>query len=163
MTYGRRLALALLMFPACDGGGTDTSGPPMPLLTAQGTASVAGQPVALAYGASKVFATSGTVLVAMSDIEMNCTTFAVTRPPNHGTFVSVEVPSADKGVASESFVSFDVFVNGDYADVGGGSNTGTVEVLDSSDNTITLRVAYRDTIQNAELVLNGDYGVTRCP
>ena len=163
MTHGRWLVFALFLFPACDSGGTDTSGPPMPILTANGTASVAGRSVALAYGASKVFANSGTVAVTMSDVEMNCTTFAVTRPPNHGTFVTVEVPSADKGVASKNFVNFDVFANGDYAGVGVGSNTGTVEVLDSTDSTITLRVAYRDTIQSAELVLNGDYGITRCP
>ncbi len=163
MKYRRWLVFVPFLFPACDSGGTDTSGPPLPILTAHGTASVAGTSVALAYGASRVFAASGTVQVAMSDVEMNCTTFAVTRPPNHGTFVSVEVPNADKGVASKNFVNFQVFVNGDYGDVGGGSNTGTVEVLDASDSTITLRVAYRDTIQNAELAINGDYGVTRCP
>jgi hypothetical protein len=163
MKYGRWLVFALFLFPACDSGGTDTSGPPMPILTANGTASVAGKSVALAYGASRVVATSGTVQVAMSDVEMNCTTFAVPRPPNHGTFISVEVPSTAKGVASKNFVNFDVFANGDYAGVGGGSNTGTVEVLDATDSTITLRVAYRDTIQNAELILSGDYGVTRCP
>jgi len=162
MNCPRWLTLALFLSAACDSGGKSTSGAPLPILTADGTASVAGKPVVLAYGASKVFA-SGTVQVAMSDVEMNCTTFDVTRPPDHGTFVSVEVPNADKGVASKNFVNFSVFANGDYAGVAGGSNTGTVEVLDASDTAITLRVAYRDTIENDEVALNGDYGVTRCP
>jgi hypothetical protein len=35
--------------------------------------------------------------------------------------------------------------------------------LDATDSTLTLRVAYRETIQNAELAINGDYGVNRCP
>jgi len=160
-----RLPFALLLVATCgDGdGGTILSGAPAPLINANGTASVAGQPVALAYGASRVFPTSGTVQVAMSDVEMNCSTFDISHPPDHGTFVSVEVPSADKGVASKHFVDFQVFVNGDYAGVGGGSNQGTVEVLDADANTISIRVAYRDTIQDSELALNGDFATIRCP
>ena len=75
----------------------------------------------------------------------------------------MEIPSATKGVASKSFVYFSIFEDGDYADVGGGSSTGTVEVMDVSDSAITVHVSYRDTIQDAELVLEGDYGVNRCP
>ena len=166
--------LSLLLLVACGGGGaggtidggapeTILSEAPEPILGANGTASVAGQPVALAYGASTVLPASGTVAIAMSDVEMNCSTFDVTQPPDHGTFVTVEIPSADKGVASKHFVNFDVFVNGDYAGVGGGSNQGTVEVLDANASTITVRVAYRYTVQNAELALNGDFTTIRCP
>lgn len=159
------LSFALLILVSCGEGGGNTmvSGEPEPILGAHGTASVAGQPVALAYGASRVFPSSGTVQIAMSDVEMNCSSFALTQPPDHGTFVSVQVPSANKGIASKHFVNFDVFVNGDYADVGGGSNQGTVEVLDATDSTISIRVAYRDTIQDAELVLEGDFSTVRCP
>jgi len=166
MKHVRWLALTLCLPCGCDGGGgggTITSGSPMPLLVANGTASVAGSPVMLAYGASNVFPDSGTVQIAISDVEMNCSTFAINHPPDHGTFVSVQVPSAEPGVASKDFVTFNVFVNGDYADVGGGSNAGTVEVLEATSSAITVRVAYRDTIQDAELVLDGDFGVGRCP
>jgi hypothetical protein len=165
MPRSSRVPFALLLLSACGGGGggTITSGEPAPLVSANGTASVAGNPVALAYGASRVFPTSGTVQIAMSDVELNCSSFTVTHPPDHGTFISVEVPSADKGVASKHFVSFQVFVDGDYAGVGGGSNQGTVEVLDADASTISVRVAYRDTIQDAELTLNGDFTTIRCP
>lgn len=158
------LSFALLILASCGdgGGGTMVSGAPEPILGAEGTASVAGQAVTLAYGVSRVLP-SGTVQIAMSDVEMNCSSFALTHPPDHGTFVSVEVPSADQGVASKHFVMFQVFVDGEYADVGGGSNQGTVEVLDATDSTIAVRVAYRDTIQDAELVLNGDFSTVRCP
>ena len=159
------IPFVLFLLSACggEGGSTITSGDPAPLVSANGTASVAGTPVALAYGASHVFPSSGTVQIAMSDVEMNCSTFGITRPPDHGTFVSVEVPSADIGVATKHFVSFNVFVNGDYAGVGGGSNQGTVEVLDADASTISVRVAYRDTIQDAELTLNGNFTTIRCP
>lgn len=156
------IVFALFLFPACGSSGTDPSAPPMPVLTADGAVSVGGASVAIAYGASRVMPSSGTVEVVVSDVEMSCASFAATHAPDHGTFVTLEVPSADKGVASKNFVSFDVFVNGDYADVGGGSNTGTIEVLDATDTTITLRVSYRYTIQGTELAINGDYGVTRC-
>jgi hypothetical protein len=88
MKLVRWLALALLLSFGCGdgGGGTITSGTPMPVLVASGTASVAGKSVLLAYGVSTVLP-SGTVQVAMSDVAMNCSTLAITHPPDHGTFV----------------------------------------------------------------------------
>lgn len=157
------IPLAALVFGACGSSesGNNISGPPLPLLLADGSASVAGTPVALAYGAAKTL-TSGTVNVELTDQEFNCSSFAMTNPPDHGTFIAVQVSSATLGPASKNFVDFSVFANGDYAPVGGGSNAGTVEVMAVSDTAITVRVAYKDTIKNAELVLNGDFGVTRC-
>lgn len=157
------LSLTLLMLATCGGGGSSTGGAHEPILNVNGTATVAGKPVTLAYGVSRVLPSSGTVQIIVSDVEMSCLSFAMTHAPNHGTFVTVEVPNADKGVASKHFVSFQIFANGDYAKEGGGSNRGAVEVLDSTDTTIAVRVAYRDTIQNCELALNGEFSTVRCP
>jgi hypothetical protein len=104
----------------------------------------------------------GSVEVVFSDSAMNCGTLALTWPPGTGTFVSVEFPSAEVGVTTDHMVELTIVSKG-HVTGGGGSNQGTVEVLEVSEHTLTLRVAYRDTVQGTEYAVNGDFGVVRCP
>jgi hypothetical protein len=130
-------------------------------VSVSGTASVAGVEFVPAYGASRVTKV-GTVEVVFSDSAMNCGTLALTWPPGTGTFVSVQFASAETGPAMDPMVEFTV-VSGGHVTGGGGSNQGTVEVLEVSERTITIRVTYHDTIQGIEYAVNGDFGVVRCP
>ena len=171
MTRTQRLASAvpLILLTACSGadgtgvsdagtGATDAA-PPQPLVTATGTASVAGQAFTLAYGASNVFS-SGTVNIVLSTMAMNSGTLTATRIMN-GTFVEIQISSAAKGIPATHVVMFDVISGGNGT--GGGSGNGTVEVLDVSDSIITIRVAYQDTANGVAYAINGDFGVVRCP
>jgi hypothetical protein len=120
---------------------------------------VGGQEFTPGYGASNVFP-SGTVDIVFSAVAMNCSTLTSTFPIE-GTFVQVEIPSATKGIPDRHMVMFTVVSGGNVT--GGGSSSGTVEVLDVSDSLITVRVAYQDTIQDVAYAVNGDFGVVRCP
>jgi hypothetical protein len=161
MTDRRRLVfpVSLMFLAACGGGDSGGGGAPEPLLTANGTVSAGAQQVVPAYGASNVLK-SGTVNIVFSDALMTCSTLTASTAPD-GIYVQVQISSAAKGVPDRHMVVFTIISGGNVS--GGGSDTGTVEVLDASDTLIVLRVAYQDVIEGVSYAVNGDFGVVRCP
>jgi hypothetical protein len=157
------LAAALFLFPACggDGGGSD---PPQPILSVNGTISIAGRTVVPTYGVAG-FKKSGSAGVLLSDAPTGCAAidaeYTSRNMPPSGTYVGVGIPNLDKGVATRNSVSYTVVDGSDMS--GGGSTGGTVEVLDVSDTAVTIRVDFRATLSAGEFIVRGDFGAFRCP
>jgi hypothetical protein len=154
---GRLATVAMLLLGACGGDGSD-GGSPRLLLTANGFVTAAGRTVVPTHGASNVLE-DGTVNVMFSDVPMGCATLTQSALPN-GTYMQVDVPSAEQGVAEKHLIVFKL-VSGDS--VGGcGSRAGQVEVLGSSDTAVTIRAAYQEALEDGVYALGGDFGVVRC-
>jgi hypothetical protein len=156
------LAAALVLLSSC-GDGAD-SGSPQPILSANGTISIAGRTVVPTYGVAGL-KTSGTAGVILSDAPMGCTAinaeYTSRNMPASGTYVGVALPNLDKGVAAKDSISYTVVDGSDMK--GGGSSGGTVEVLDATDAAVTIRVDFRATLSTGEFIVNGDFTVSRCP
>ncbi len=151
---------------ACGSDDTATSDPPQPILAMNGTISAAGRSVVPTYGAA-LLRTSGTVMILMSDAPMGCATltasYTSSSMPPAGTYLAVSIPSLDTGVAAQNFLDFTVVPEHGYDLGGGGSNTGTVEVLEVSPTAIAIRVTYHDELKDGTYDVSGDFSVTRCP
>jgi hypothetical protein len=158
------LSLLLVMAAACSGGGSHEPG--VPILNVGGTISVAGRNVVPAYGVAGSSKSGKSVGVILSDAPTSCDAltaeYSGSNMPEAGTYVSVGLPSFDKGVAEKSFVDFTVISKSGSVN-GSGSSVGEVEVLDATDTAVTVRVDYRDTLSIGECVVSGDFTATRCP
>jgi hypothetical protein len=159
------LSFALFLFPACGGDNTN-SDPPQPILAVNGTISAAGRGVVPTYGVAAVKKT-GTHGIIVSDASIGCAAvdaeYTSRNMPAPGTYMSVAVPSFDRGVTERAFVYFIVISEHGSDLSGGGSNAGTVEVVDSTDTTVTVRIDYHATLSDGDYAVSGDFTVTRCP
>lgn len=149
--------LAVLLLGACSDGGDDSKA--QLLLTAGGTVFADGRTIVPTHGAANVIE-QGTINVMFSDVPMGCATLTQSALPD-GTYVQVDVPSAALGLADKHLIVIKL-VSADQ--LGGcGSTAGQVEVLAASDDAITLRVSYLETLDDGTFAVNGDFGVVRCP
>jgi hypothetical protein len=160
------LSAVLLVCSACDGGGGASSGPPQPVLSVNGSISAAGRNVVPAYGVAG-FNKSGTAGVIVSDAATGCDALTAEYTSRHmpaaGTYVAVALGAFDVGVADDSFVYFTVITAQGTDMSGGGSNAGTVEILDATDAAVTIRVDHHDSLSDGDYAMTGDFSVTRCP
>ena len=147
-----------LALAGCGGGGDDET-IPTPLNKASGQGSIEGRVFAPTHGASQVLK-SGTVNTVLSDQVIGCDAFAMTSPPKTGMFVQVQVAKAELGLSSRHMIMFSDFAHDLF---GTGSSSGTVEVTELSDASISLKIAYTDTIENRAFSLDGEFGAIRCP
>ena len=131
-----------------------------------GTISAAGRDVVPSYGVAGLDP-SGTAGVVMSDAFLGCLAltaeYSSSSLPLPGTYLAVGIPTFDEGVADENFVYFAVAPEKGTDFGGGGSNAGTVEVLDGGDTVVTIRVEYDDTLSDGNYIVSGDFTVSRCP
>ena len=178
MKYLLALSLVLLMSSACGSGGNGNVSAPdgsagaaggdplVPILTVNGTISVAGRSVVPTYGVAGLSKSGKSSGMILSDAPMGCaaltTDYTSQNMPAAGTYVSVVLPSFDLGVAETGYVQF--MVVSKYGGIDGrGSNASKVEVLDATDSAVTLRVDYHDTLNGSDYLVSGDFTATRCP
>jgi len=139
-----------------DGGSSPT---PEPLISANVSGSAAGNDFVAEYGVSTVLE-SGTVSTTIGSGPLGCGDLTSGVPPD-GVYVTIQIPEATVGVASETFFMFSVVSGSDLS--GTGSNAGTVEVTAVSEETIAMDVDYADTVDNEAYSVSGDFEATRCP
>jgi hypothetical protein len=177
MKFLMALSLVLLTSVACGSGGKSTTsaadsgvspdGPNgVPILAVNGTISAAGRNVVPTHGVAGPNKTGKSVGVILSDAPMDCSAltaeYTSKNMPAAGTYLSVALSSFDLGVAQTNFVQFMVIPR--FGNIGGGgSNTGTVEVVEASDAAVTIKIEYRDTMSDGDYTVSGSFTVTRCP
>jgi hypothetical protein len=122
MKYLLALSLVLVMSAACGSGGNGNvsapdgsagaagGDPPVPILTVNGTISAAGRSIIPTYGVAGLSKSGNSSGMILSDAPMGCaaltTDYTSQNMPAAGTYVSVVLPSFDRGVAETGYVQF---------------------------------------------------------
>jgi hypothetical protein len=155
------LSLVLTLVSACGSGSKD---PPMPILSANGTVSIAGQKLALAYGVAGSD-NSGAIHVILSDVPTRCSMLIdewhYENPPDAGNYMIATRPYSSGGNGWK-YVGFMVISKDGHID-DDGSETDKIEAPDITDSTVTIRVDYRESLSFGECVASGEFKVSRCP
>lgn len=82
--------------------------------------------------------------------------------PRAGTYVTALISGTDVGVYGSSFVDFTkVSSGGDIS--GGGSGSGTIEIIGATPEEFDLDISYADTVGDHSYALSGSVSIVRCP